>query len=205
MPVPYVKKMAKKHKTSVSRAEGLWNDAKKSAEKQGHGDNYSYITGIFKKMIGESYSGSFKAFLSENDLEVTTSPPDSTGDELDVDVNHEANGESLDLENDEQFLNLPPEEQIRLMVYARNMSPTEVQEELARTIERVASEQPFEDDLEGDQEDLTGDELNGLDDMEDGSVETENGDEYEIADPAIAMPNPERRVGESFLSHLLKQ
>ncbi len=54
MPQAYVKELAKKHNISISAAEDHWNMAKKAAEKEGHGEDYAYVTGIFKKMMGES-------------------------------------------------------------------------------------------------------------------------------------------------------
>lgn len=53
MPTPYVKKMAKKHHTTTKQSEGKWADAKKAAEKQGQGDNYAYVTKVYKSMMGE--------------------------------------------------------------------------------------------------------------------------------------------------------
>lgn len=56
MPTSYVEKMAKKHNMTVQQAEEKWSEAKKAAEKQGQGDNYAYITTIFKSMVGEKSS-----------------------------------------------------------------------------------------------------------------------------------------------------
>ena len=53
MPTAYLKKVSKKKGISIDRAEELWDKAKKLAASQGHEDEYDYITGIFKKMIGE--------------------------------------------------------------------------------------------------------------------------------------------------------
>jgi hypothetical protein len=53
MPIPYVKKLAKKHGTSIRESEGKWGEAKKAAEKQGKGDNYGYVTQIYKSMMHE--------------------------------------------------------------------------------------------------------------------------------------------------------
>ena len=50
MPTPYIKKLSKEGKGSVSTLEKKWEDAKKQAEKQGKGSNYGYITQIFKSM-----------------------------------------------------------------------------------------------------------------------------------------------------------
>lgn len=61
MPLSYVKKTAKKHHISTSKAEDKWKKAKSIAKKQGKGDNYALITGIYKKMIGENLS--FTEFL----------------------------------------------------------------------------------------------------------------------------------------------
>lgn len=63
MPTAYVKKLAKKHGMSVGKAEGRWEAAKKQAAKQGHEEDFAYVTGIFKKMMGESARVSFKEFL----------------------------------------------------------------------------------------------------------------------------------------------
>jgi len=54
MPIPYVKKLATKHGVSIDKAEKHWKRAKAQAAKQGHGDDYAYVTGIFKHMMKES-------------------------------------------------------------------------------------------------------------------------------------------------------
>lgn len=72
MPTGYVKQQAKKHHTSVGKSEERWRAAKASAKKQGHGEDFAYITGIYKKMMGEDVKNlSLKQFLSltERDLE----------------------------------------------------------------------------------------------------------------------------------------
>lgn len=51
MPAPYVKKLAKQKGMSVSDAEKKWNSAKGQAKKEGHGEDYAYITSIFKRMM----------------------------------------------------------------------------------------------------------------------------------------------------------
>lgn len=61
MPTSYIKKTAKKHHITTGKAEKKWNKAKAIAKKQGQADNYALITGIYKKMIGESLS--FSEFL----------------------------------------------------------------------------------------------------------------------------------------------
>lgn len=55
MPTGFVKKMAKKHKMSVDKSEKLWDRAKEIADKQGKGDNFAFITGIYKNMLSESF------------------------------------------------------------------------------------------------------------------------------------------------------
>lgn len=52
MPTTYIKELADKGKGSVEELEGKWDEAKAQAKKQGKGDNYSYITSIFKNMVG---------------------------------------------------------------------------------------------------------------------------------------------------------
>lgn len=66
MPTSYIKKTAKKHRMSTGKAEKKWNKAKSIAKKQGQADNYALITGIYKKMIGESLS--FTEFLMVDKL-----------------------------------------------------------------------------------------------------------------------------------------
>lgn len=58
MPTTYVKKLAEEHNVPVSEVETKWAKAKKSAAKQGHADDYAYITGILKKMMHEAKTAS---------------------------------------------------------------------------------------------------------------------------------------------------
>ena len=51
MPNNYIQSLSKKHNVSVDQLEKIWDDSKKAAEKEGHKDDYDYITAIFKKMI----------------------------------------------------------------------------------------------------------------------------------------------------------
>jgi hypothetical protein len=53
MPSGYVKKLADKKGVSIDKAEERWDNAKKAAEQQGQGDNYAYVTQVFKSMMGE--------------------------------------------------------------------------------------------------------------------------------------------------------
>jgi len=53
MPSNIVKSVADRCDMSTSEVEEIWNDAKKEAEKQGEEENYKYIMGIFKSMIGD--------------------------------------------------------------------------------------------------------------------------------------------------------
>lgn len=68
MPQAYVEKLAKKHKMSIDAAEKKWEAAKRAAEKQGHAEDYDYITSIFKNMMGESIDlrPTFSTFLKED-------------------------------------------------------------------------------------------------------------------------------------------
>lgn len=54
MPNAYVQKLAKKGKHSEDELERRWSKAKKLAADKGESDNYAYITGIFKRMVGEA-------------------------------------------------------------------------------------------------------------------------------------------------------
>ncbi len=54
MPTPYIQKLSKEGKGSVSSLESKWAQAKAKAKKEGKGDNYAYITSIFQKMVHAS-------------------------------------------------------------------------------------------------------------------------------------------------------
>lgn len=55
MPTTYIKKLAKQGKGTIQALEKKWAKAKKLAAEQKHKDDYPYITGIFKKMVGASF------------------------------------------------------------------------------------------------------------------------------------------------------
>ena len=65
MPQAYVKKLAEKHGLSLDAAEEKWVKAKKLAERQGHGEDYAYVTSIFKKQMHEA---SLMNVLSSDDF-----------------------------------------------------------------------------------------------------------------------------------------
>lgn len=67
MPQAYVQKLATKYGISLERAEHLWKKAKKVAAQEGQGEDYGYITGIFKRMMKEDVIQlpRFKSFLGE--------------------------------------------------------------------------------------------------------------------------------------------
>ena len=54
MPTGYVKKLAKKHGVSTATAEKHWEMAKAAAAKEGHGEDYGYVTAIYKNMMHEN-------------------------------------------------------------------------------------------------------------------------------------------------------
>jgi hypothetical protein len=64
MPQAFVAKLAKEHNISTSAAETKWKAAKNQAAQQDKGENYAYVTTIFKSMMHESvFTGGFKDFL----------------------------------------------------------------------------------------------------------------------------------------------
>jgi|GEM_PF-6677515 len=65
MPVPYIKKLASEGKGSIDSLEKKWSDAKAKAKEEGKGDNYAYITEIFKKMAHASVEASADKSASE--------------------------------------------------------------------------------------------------------------------------------------------
>lgn len=64
MPSSIVLSFAKQTNKSVEEVEELWNKAKEIAKEQGQENNYAYITGILKKMLGLNENVSFFEFLS---------------------------------------------------------------------------------------------------------------------------------------------
>ena len=64
MPTPVIKSFAEKTGKSVAEVDKLWNKAKAIAVEEGEGENYAYITGIVKKMLGLNEHASFKEFLA---------------------------------------------------------------------------------------------------------------------------------------------
>ena len=66
MSLPYVTKLAKEKGMSVAQAERKWDKAKDAAKKAGHGEEYRYVTGIFKKMMGESLEEGWRVMTTED-------------------------------------------------------------------------------------------------------------------------------------------
>lgn len=52
MPAPAVASLAKKAGVSKDEAERRWSKAKKRAEEEGRKEDWQYVMGIFKKMLG---------------------------------------------------------------------------------------------------------------------------------------------------------
>ena len=52
MPTAALKSLASKAGVSMEKAERLWDKAKKAAADEGKSEDYAYITGILKKMLG---------------------------------------------------------------------------------------------------------------------------------------------------------
>jgi hypothetical protein len=79
MPNPYVKKIAAKGEHSEDEVERRWKKAKKLAADRGESGNYAYITGIFKRMVGEALTYSeLHAILVVEEGEPTTAVGDGT-------------------------------------------------------------------------------------------------------------------------------
>lgn len=52
MPNPLIKSFASKSGKSTSEVESLWDKAKELASEEGHTEEYDYIVGILKSMLG---------------------------------------------------------------------------------------------------------------------------------------------------------
>lgn len=125
MPTPYIKKLAAKHHTSVGKSEGRWEKAKQQAAKQGHGEDFAYVTSIYKKMMGEDVSEmSLKQFLKITEMDDVSdigygSPLDDEepcddelcDDELDLDLEDDIDDEDIEGENGHELVDvLSPDE-----------------------------------------------------------------------------------------------
>jgi len=53
MPKSYLQKISKEKGISMDKVERLWDKAKGIAKDSGREEDYAYITGIFKNMLGE--------------------------------------------------------------------------------------------------------------------------------------------------------
>lgn len=71
MPANIIKSFSDKTGKPESEVESLWNKAKEIAKEQGKEENFSYITGILKKMLkmNESDTESFIEFLGFQEIE----------------------------------------------------------------------------------------------------------------------------------------
>lgn len=65
MPANIVKSFADKTGKSEQEVDKLWNKAKEVAVEAGEAENYAYITGILKKMLGLNETISFREFLNQ--------------------------------------------------------------------------------------------------------------------------------------------
>lgn len=61
MPTAYIKKLAAEGQGTVAELEKKWDEAKELAEKQGHKDDYAYVTSIFQKVAKIKASYTVKA------------------------------------------------------------------------------------------------------------------------------------------------
>jgi len=63
MPTAFIKKLAKEGHGSVSALEKKWDKAKERAKEEGRGNDYAYITCIFKRMAGVKASVATDRFI----------------------------------------------------------------------------------------------------------------------------------------------
>lgn len=54
MPTPYIKKLHEEGKGSIAELEKKWDAAKAAAAKEGHKNDWDYVTGIFNRMVHAS-------------------------------------------------------------------------------------------------------------------------------------------------------
>lgn len=66
MPNNLIKSYASKTGKSEQELENKWKSAKSVAKKQDQEDNFQFITGVWKRMIGEQYKPFFKEIESSS-------------------------------------------------------------------------------------------------------------------------------------------
>jgi YesN/AraC family two-component response regulator len=59
-----MQKLSRKKGIPTEELEHKWDKAKEIAAKAGKHDNYAYVTGIFKKMVGEEYTDNRSAHIT---------------------------------------------------------------------------------------------------------------------------------------------
>lgn len=84
MPTDMMKKVENKCDYSMSELEKKWNEAEAQAEKQDQGDNYGYITSIFKKMLNDKCLEKLGWKKNENKEEYNMSKTDELLEKIDL-------------------------------------------------------------------------------------------------------------------------
>lgn len=121
-------------------------------------EDQDYITGAFKKMIGETGAApTFMQFLIlENEME-TALANSAAPDFQDMDGGEEDFEDfedfELDLDTDERFLSLPRHERVRLKKLSREVTGYEVEDELEQAfLQSIEGKPYFTSDDSGDVE-----------------------------------------------------
>lgn len=70
MPAPVLSDLAAQAGVSLDRAEDLWTQAKAAAKDQGHDEDYAYIVGILKKMLGLTTESHVLGILNQIDTSI---------------------------------------------------------------------------------------------------------------------------------------
>ncbi len=171
MPQAYVAKLAKKHNISMESAESKWDKAKQIAEKSGKGENFAYVTSIFKNMMNENvFSGGFKDYLRLTEMDSDESYDRAPrGNRFEFDDSEEF-GDSQDYPFDDE---LSDDELSDDELSDDELSDDELSDD------ELSDDELSDDELSDDE--LSDDELSD-DELSDDELEFDDGNEHKLAD-----------------------
>lgn len=197
MPTSYVNKLAKKHGVSTGKSEAEWAKAKKQAAKEGKGENFAYITAIYKKIMGENAKTiSLKDFLFVTEMTDTSEISygrdrnEPVDDEFSDDFSDE-DQDSLDAEDRDEDYNDVDQDEDFDQESGHRLKGIVGPDEMDDSEDELDADSEFDD--EDQDEDLLGDE----EDQGEG-VLGDDEDEYRGGEEASAPMRKPRREEPRF-------
>jgi hypothetical protein len=216
MPTSYVRQQAKKHGISVDKSEKNWDKAKAIASKKGKEDDFAYVTGIYKKIMGESVKdlslSQFLALTEMNDAgDVSYGSPEdeiAPDDNLEDDNLEDDNLEDDNLEDD----NLEDDN-----LEDDNLDPDDLAKHTGHKLTDVVGDDELDsDELDSDEldsDELDSDELDSdeldSDELDSDELDSDELDSDELSDDSqgqgrLRPSRDEYEMGESSHCNFLK-